>query len=243
MNAWRLEEYAALASTSDTCIARAKAGEAAGLAVMAGQQTEGRGSRGRQWVSAPGNLALSVLLRPDIKAAESGVFALLAGIGVAEGLKEFLPGGVFMLKWPNDVLLGGAKLAGLLIDAAPVQDRIDWLVIGIGVNILHRPEIPGRSTTAMAEHGARVEAPAVGEAVLERLTHWLGILAEYGAVRIIQDWLSRAHPVGTLLEVKTQHRTVTGAFAGLSPAGELLLSVENRIEKFSTGEILLGTRE
>jgi BirA family biotin operon repressor/biotin-[acetyl-CoA-carboxylase] ligase len=261
--AWRLEQYEELASTSDFCAERAKAGEPEGLAVFAAQQSAGRGSRGRTWLSPPGNVALSVLLRPETAAAlarhgrerghprlslsssDSSIIPLLAGVAVADALKIFCPPNITpMLKWPNDVLLNGQKCAGLLIDATQSQNRIDWLVIGIGINVAYAPEVSGRATTCLAAHGTETPAPAlaVGRAVLDHLSAWLDTFQTSGPAKIISTWLTRAHPIGTHLEVKTAQHTATGTFAGLSPTGELLLRVENRIETFRTGEILLGTR-
>jgi BirA family biotin operon repressor/biotin-[acetyl-CoA-carboxylase] ligase len=233
--AWRLECFSALDSTSDFCIARAKDGEPEGLAILAEAQTAGRGSRGRHWDSAPGNLFLSVLLRPAVTPAQNSVFPLLAGVAVAEAVQKFLPSGQKpMLKWPNDIMLGGAKLAGLLIDAAPR----DWLVIGIGVNLRHAPKIPGRVTTAIGP-SAPAPKPAAA-AILERLSAWLEVFAQDGPAPIQAAWLAAAHPIGTEIQVRGLHRTASGRFAGLSRSGELLLAVENRIEIFSTGEIVLG---
>jgi BirA family transcriptional regulator, biotin operon repressor / biotin---[acetyl-CoA-carboxylase] ligase len=239
--AWRLESYDALESTSDTCVARAKAGEPEGLAVLALRQTSGRGSRGRQWQSLAGNLNLSLLLRPRLPASESGVFPLLAGVAVAKAVETFLPDyAVPMLKWPNDVLLGGAKLAGILIDAAPRGALLDWLVIGVGINLAQTPEIPGRLTTKLAAHGGHAEPLAAAQAVLNHLAFWLDRLSLSGAAPILDTWLERAHPIGTELQVRGAQDTINGRFAGLSSIGELLLNVENRIERFQTGEILLG---
>lgn len=243
MIAWRLETYDALDSTSDTCILRAKAGEPEGLAVLALRQTSGRGSRGRQWQSPPGNLNLSVILRPELRAADSSVFPLAAGIAVADAVSAFLPANVSpMLKWPNDVLLGGAKLAGILIDAAPRAELLDWLVIGIGINLLHAPEIPGRLTTTLAEHGSPAAPLDAAQMVLNHLAFWLDDLDTSGIAPILGAWQQRAHPIGTEIQVRGGNETMSGSFAGLSPTGELLLRVENRIERFQTGEILLGTR-
>ncbi len=237
---WRLERYATLPSTSDLCTTRATAGESAGLAVLAETQTTGRGSRGRQWLAPPGNLNLSVLLRPNLPAAEAGVFSLLAGLAVAEALQTFLPATAPTLKWPNDVLLGGAKLAGILIDAAPGARLLDWLVIGIGVNLLHTPDIAGRATTTLATHGAAITADDAATAILASLTAWLKILAESGPAPILEAWLARAHPLGTPLTIRTAQNTTTGTFAGLSPAGELLLAQNNHTARINTGDVLLG---
>jgi BirA family biotin operon repressor/biotin-[acetyl-CoA-carboxylase] ligase len=240
---WRLEVFDTLGSTSDTCIERAKSGEPAGLAVLAGIQTAGRGSRGRQWQSPPGNLNLSVLLRPHLPMSQANIFPLLAGIAAADAISAFLPAATApLLKWPNDVLLGGAKLAGILIDAAPQGQSLDWLVIGIGVNLAFAPEIPDRPATTLKAHGGEATPQDAARRLLHELDFWLEAFAASGAPAIIDAWQQRAHPIGAELAVRTAERSVTGSYAGLSPRGELLLHVENRIERFQTGEILLGSR-
>jgi BirA family biotin operon repressor/biotin-[acetyl-CoA-carboxylase] ligase len=238
---WRLEQYDALQSTSDRCILRAKSGEPEGLAVLALRQTAGRGSRGRHWESPVGNLNLSVLLRPQMLMARSSIFALLAGIAVADAVSAFLPADIApVLKWPNDVLLGGAKLAGILIDAAPKGNAADWLVIGIGINLAQAPELAGRRTTNLAAFGAKAKPTEAAQIVLDNLRLWLQTLNESGASAILDAWQQRAHAVGTELRLTGADATTTGRFAGLSQTGELLLDVGNRIERFSTGEILMG---
>jgi BirA family biotin operon repressor/biotin-[acetyl-CoA-carboxylase] ligase len=233
--AWRLERHDELGSTSDECLTRAKAGAAAGLAVQARRQLAGRGSRGRAWTAPEGNLNLSVLLRPGRPAAEAGLFSLLAGIAVAEALaprSQTVP----MLKWPNDVLLDGAKLAGILIDAMPDGERLDWLVIGIGVNLAVAPEIAGRRTTSLRAHGGDLSADDAADAILAGLSAW----HDAPGARIREAWLARAHPVGTPLTVRGARGELHGSFAGLSETGELLLRGKDRIEPISTGDILLG---
>jgi len=242
MISWRLEEFAELPSTSDFCIARAKQNEPAGLAVLADRQSAGRGSRGREWLSPPGNVALSVLLRPDITPAQSGMFPLLAGIAVVRAMRSVLPDSVTpMLKWPNDVLIAGAKCAGLLIDAAPLGNRVDWLVIGIGVNLVYAPDVAGRLTTCLAAHGATCTMRDLAAAVLQNLAAQIAVFEQSGPAAIVPAWTGHAHSVGTELVVKTADSTVAGRFEGLTDSGELRLRVQDRIEKFSTGEIFLGT--
>lgn len=235
MTSWRLEVFEELTSTSTVCAERARAGEAGGLAVLALRQSAGRGSRGRVWQAPEGNLNLSVLLRPQRPAAEAGMFALLAGIAVAEALERLTPL-TATLKWPNDVLLGQAKLAGILIDAVPSGVGLDWLVIGIGMNLREAPRIESRRTTALGEHGVELAPQTVANAVLERLSHW----QDAPSAAITQAWLARAHAIGTPIEIQAGSRVLQGSFAGLSPAGELLLKSETRIETVCTGEVLLG---
>jgi BirA family biotin operon repressor/biotin-[acetyl-CoA-carboxylase] ligase len=233
--AWRLERFDELGSTSDFCAARARQNAPEGLAVLALTQTAGRGSRGRSWQAPAGNLNLSVLLRPTRPAAEAGMASLLAGIAVAEALEQFF-GPPTTLKWPNDVLIGQAKLAGILIDAAPLGTRLDWLVIGIGMNLRHAPQIPDRRTTSLAAHGVEITPDAAAAAILASLSRW----HEADAPTIQQAWLARAHAIGTPMEIHGTKNIRTGTFAGLSPAGELLLLTNDRIEPISTGDVLLG---
>lgn len=237
MNTWRLEVYPELGSTSDKIIERAKAGEAAGLAVIALKQTAARGSRGRAWSAPEGNLSLSVLLRPSCPAVEAGLFSLMAGVAVIEALAE-LGAKNLSLKWPNDVLCQNAKLAGVLIDAVPEQGKLSWLALGIGVNLLVAPEISGRLTTALARQGIEVTPQRTAEAILARLAVW----QQASAAEIRQAWLAHGHALGTVLEIAYGDRRLKGFFAGLSGNGELQLDVENRIETLNTGEVLLAGR-
>ena len=163
------------------------------------------------------------------------MFSLLAGLAVAEALERFFAPPA-TLKWPNDVLIGGAKIAGILIDAAANGARLDWLAVGIGLNLRHAPDIDGRRTTALADHGVDVSPRDMAAAILDNLAHW----QEAPGAAICAAWLARAHPVGTSLSVQSGGRLREGRFAGLSERGELLLSGAERIETISTGEVLLG---
>ena len=236
--AWRLRTFPSIASTSDLCVSLAAAGEPEGLAVLALRQTAGRGSRGRGWESPGGNLHLSALLRPRGPASEAGRWALLAAVALAEAVASALPDpSRLRLKWPNDLLLDGAKIAGILIDsAADSRGQLDWMVIGFGVNLAHAPEIAGRTT-------ARLDLPeitpeALGEIVLERLAYWRGLRLLEGFAPVRAAWLRLAQPVGTPIRLSHNGATVAGAFAGLGEDGSLLLQSGGRVHAFATGEVL-----
>jgi BirA family biotin operon repressor/biotin-[acetyl-CoA-carboxylase] ligase len=240
---WRLRSFPSLDSTSDLCAKLAAAGEPEGLAIMALRQTAGRGSRGRHWESPVGNLYLSVLLRPPGMLGEGGRWALLTAVALAEALAGLLPDpGLLSLKWPNDVLLDGRKVSGILLDAtAKPGGAIDWLVIGCGVNLTHAPEVPGRRTACVAEFApAPAPAPeAMAHRLLDRLAHWRGVRALEGFGPIRAAWLARAQPVGTRVQLVYNGRLLGGTFAGLADDGSLLLATGGRVEAFATGEILL----
>lgn len=232
-------------------MARAQAGEPDGLAILAEGQTAARGSRGRSWAGTAGNLYLSILLRPRnaVEARGLGQWALLAGVVLIETLRAFEPeAGVLSLKWPNDVLREGAKLAGILLDASAGADGLDWLVIGLGANLAEPPVVAGRRTAALgryaAEHGAEPAAPrAVTLALLERLEQWRHRLAVEGFAPVRAAWLAAAHPLGTPITVSDARGARGGAFAGLSPEGALLLEgPDGQVSTMSTGDVLLGRR-
>jgi BirA family biotin operon repressor/biotin-[acetyl-CoA-carboxylase] ligase len=238
---WRLRAYPSLDSTSDLCAKLAAAGEPEGLAVMARRQTAGRGSRGRGWESPEGSLYISALLRPPGMIAEAGRWALLVAVALAEALAMVLPDpGMLTLKWPNDVLLDGRKVSGILLDATARADgAIDWLVIGCGVNLAQAPEVPGRRTACVAEFAVPPTPEAMAKTLLARLAHWRSVRALEGFGPVRAAWLSRAQPVGTPLQLRYGGRLVGGTFAGLADDGSLLLGTGGRVEAFATGEILL----
>ncbi|WP_114912631.1 biotin--[acetyl-CoA-carboxylase] ligase [Acidibrevibacterium fodinaquatile] len=239
---WRLETYEQLPSTSDLCAARARAGESEGLAVMAGQQTSGRGRGQRVWLSPPGNLALSVLLRPQTPLAIAGQWALLAGVALFDALASVAPAlaAELRLKWPNDVTLAGAKLAGILIESATdAAGRSDWMVFGFGVNLVAAPTLPDRRTVALAERMAPPAPAILAAAILDGLASWRAVLQQGGFARLREAWLGYAHPPGTGLSVACGDARCHGYFAGLDEAGALLLATEDGIRKFQTGEVVL----
>ena len=241
---WRLEIFEQLPSTSDFCVACARAGEAEGLAVLAYEQTKGRGRGQRVWLSPPGNLALSILWRPRTPLAVAGQWALLAGVALFEALSSVAPEllGALRLKWPNDVMLAEAKLAGILIEgAADAAARSEWIVIGFGVNLIAAPPVPGRRTIALVE---RLPPPAPRELaaiLLERLAHWRAVLREENGFALIRlAWLGYAHPAGAALVVDDGREKCCGQFVGLDAGGALLLKTEGGIRRFQTGEVMLG---
>jgi BirA family transcriptional regulator, biotin operon repressor / biotin---[acetyl-CoA-carboxylase] ligase len=162
--------HASVASTNDLVLDAARAGEAAGLWVTADRQTSGRGRGGRTWASEPGNFYGSLLYRTEKPLAELSLLPLAAALGVKNALEEVAPEAArartFALKWPNDVLLAGAKVAGILLESERAGDGTLAVAIGCGINVAHHPPGTAFPATHLAAHGA----PALAiEAVLERL--------------------------------------------------------------------------
>lgn len=240
-HAWRLRVHEVLPSTSDLCRALAASGEPAGFAALARRQTAGRGSRGRDWESPAGNLYLSVLLRPRERARDAAQWSLLAGVALVETLAVYLPDpSALRLKWPNDVLLRGRKLAGILVDSSADADgMVEWLVIGLGANLAQAPEVPGRAVACLADIAAPPAPEEVAERLLARLAHWQAVRAANGFAPIRAAWLSRAPEPGSPVTLRLGQTQLAGAFAGLGDDGALLLTTESGTRTFATGEVLL----
>lgn len=232
---WRLEVHAALPSTSDLLLQRAEADEVEGLAILALEQTAGRGRAGRAWASPPGNLYLSVLLRPAGPAREAGQWGLLAGVALAEAAAEIVPDGAALrLKWPNDLMRGGAKCAGILAESALGPDgRLAWLALGFGVNLAHAPALPDRptATLGLAESPERFAAR-----LLARLGHWRAVQRADGFAPVRGAWARLGPRPGETLNLRGLAGPVV--FAGLAEDGSLLIELDGVRRVVTAGEIL-----
>lgn len=238
---FHLECHEMLESTSSLVKQRADAGAAEGLAIQALRQSAGRGRQGRGWESPAGNLYLSVLLRPDVPLREAPQWSFVAAVALAETLKMLLPEAADLtLKWPNDLMLKGAKAAGILVETgiAPSQ-ALDWICIGIGVNITSKPSLPDRPTACLAEFLPAPPAPeGLAQSLLESLAHWHGIRLHQGFAPIRAAWLNHAPAMGAPVSVKRDAVLLEGAFAGLSPEGGLLLAKNDEVQLILAGEVI-----
>jgi BirA family biotin operon repressor/biotin-[acetyl-CoA-carboxylase] ligase len=234
---FRIEQVAEIDSTNEACRLRALAGEAAGLVIRADRQTAGRGRRGRNWSSPPGNLYASILLRPQRQASEAAAlgFAAVMAIGdVAEALLP--PGALVQHKWPNDLLIKGSKASGILLEAQP-----GFVVLGIGVNISSHPADTPYPATDLVAAGA---APITSQALLERLLAVFAPLYESweraGFTALLPAWRRRAAGLGQPVEVRLERETLAGTFRDLEPDGTLRLTLSDGTERrIAAGDVYL----
>ncbi len=221
-------------------LALARGGVAEGVWMRAERQRSGRGRMGRDWSSPVGNFYGSTVVRLRPSDPAPATLALLAAVALEETVSTYLfsreggspgsssaaPGtlgsrlrGRTVLKWPNDLLLDGAKLSGILLERAD-----DAVVIGIGVNLAHHPDLPDRPTTSLAAHGTPVDPAQFAETLAEALARWLARWRGEGLAPVRQRWLDRAHPVGTALTARLPDGTAhDGLFDGLDADGALIL--------------------
>ncbi|MEO3471591.1 biotin--[acetyl-CoA-carboxylase] ligase [Roseomonas sp. CAU 1739] len=237
---FRLEVHEALSSTSDEVIRLAEAGGPDGIAILARQQTAGRGTKGRAWQGPSGNLHLSVLLRPDEPMRLAPQWSFLAAVALADALLPFLPApSLLTLKWPNDLMLGGAKAAGILAETGTDgAGNLAWVCLGIGVNLAQAPEVPGRTTASLAGLGIVPPAPeAFAADLLTALDRRRAERRVDGFGPILAAWLARGPVAGAPLAIRRQGAEIAGRFAGLAEDGRLLLDTGGRVEAFASGEV------
>jgi BirA family biotin operon repressor/biotin-[acetyl-CoA-carboxylase] ligase len=238
----RLVSLDMVGSTNAEAFARARAGERGPLWITARRQTAGRGRRGRPWVSEPGNLYASLLLTDPAPPQRAAELSLVAALAVHDALAERAPvlGPRLQVKWPNDILCDGAKLAGILVEGESAPGRALAVVIGVGVNCAHYPPDTAYPATSLAEAGALVTpeslARALAGTMAQRLAQWARG-DNFAAIRTA--WLRRAAGLGAPARVRLPEREVEGVVETLDDTGRLVLRLaDGRIERIAAGEML-----
>jgi BirA family biotin operon repressor/biotin-[acetyl-CoA-carboxylase] ligase len=188
--------------------------------LVALRQSAGKGRQGRTWLSADGNFFGSTLVSPGAGDPPAQSLSLVAGLALIEAVDAAVPGMPLLLKWPNDLLLDGAKAAGILLER-----QGERVVVGFGVNLAAAPELAGRTA---AHFGARVSAQAFAPLLAASMSRMLALWRSRNPEAFAQDWLSRAHPAGTELSVHgSEAETVRGRFDGIEPDGTLRLRLDD----------------
>ena len=240
---YRLRQYDDLDSTNDEAKRQAARGAPDGTIIVARHQTGGRGRRGREWVSPEGNLFVTLLLRPDCGPQQASQLSFVAALAVAETIRGILPAGKRVeLKWPNDVLVKGRKISGILLEAAPGGGGLDWVVIGCGINVASHPELrEGMATSLLAEGAPPLTLDSVLADLLQTLHDGIARWQAKGFAPVRADWLASAHGVGQPIVVRLAGETLRGTFAALDENGALLLELAGGGRRLVTGgEVYFG---
>jgi len=248
----RLAALATVDSTNREARTRSRAGEQGPLWITAETQTAGRGRGDRSWFSPPGNLYASLLMREPAPASRVPELAFVSALAVRDAIAAATPtlAPQLALKWPNDVLLGEGKCAGILIEGEHEPSASVSVIIGIGVNCARYPENrdalqsrEGESilfpATALAARGADITPrqlfACLSATMLRRLAQW-----DHGRGfdRILSDWLAAARGIGGPIRVRTGNGERTGRFSGVDASGRLMLGLSSgQTELISAGDV------
>lgn len=221
-----IETLGITGSTNADLAARLAAGEpvAEGFWLVADRQSAGRGRLGRVWNDGAGNFMGSTVVSLNAHQPPPGTLALVAGLAVQAAVAPLVPPPqVPLLKWPNDVMVGQAKLAGILLERVG-----DTVVVGIGVNLAQAPDLPDRQTLALSAYGPAPDrdgfAITLAAHMASELAHW----RNFGLSALISRWQAAAHPVGTPLRVSDgANSSLSGRFSGLDDTGALRLALSD----------------
>jgi BirA family biotin operon repressor/biotin-[acetyl-CoA-carboxylase] ligase len=233
-----------IGSTNAHALELARGGETGPLWVTARRQTAGRGRRGRVWTSEAGNLYATLLLTDPAPAEHAAQLSFVAALAAHDAVAETVAGAapqlgpLLQLKWPNDLLLGGAKIGGLLLEGEGAERRLS-VAVGIGLNCLHHPDDTPYPATDLAAAGASVTPEALFTALARamhlRLAQW-DRGAGFAAIRAA--WLARAAHRGEDIVVRTGERDMTGRFEALDDIGRLLLRrPDGTLEPITAGDV------
>lgn len=217
-------------STSEEAKRLAAAGAPEGTLVWAWQQTAGRGRQGRAWVSEPGNLFCSLVLRPGCDAATASQLSFVTAVAVQQALTACAPAaGPYCTKWPNDVLVDRRKISGILLESQPQSIRpLDWLVVGVGVNVASSPQDAEWPATSLRAQGCgAIGVDVVLEAFAEGFEAWYARWRSAGFAAAREAWLETAVGLGQRIEIRLPRRTLSGTFLTLDPTGALVLQGED----------------
>ena len=230
-----------LESTSDLAKELAEQGAAHGEVVIAEKQTAGRGRRGRTWSSPAGkNLYLSAVLRPQLPPQRAAELTLVASLAVCDACRQ--AGVDAGIKWPNDVLVGGRKVAGILTELAAVPDLVHWVVVGIGVNLnAGRDDFPeelrDQATSLALERGQPVPRALFAAALLALLEQWLDRHAEEGFEAVRGAWRERSATLGREVRVDLDGGEIAGVAEDLDGSGALLVRSGSGLVRVVAGDV------
>ena len=239
-----LVHFASVESTNDTAKQLAANGAKSGTLVWADEQTRGRGRGGHDWHSPPGNLYSTIILRPGKSAQETAGLSFIAALAIGDAVHELLPRSATLnLKWPNDVLINGKKVAGILLESAAVGGGdAEWVIIGCGVNVASHPKKTGNEATSLTNEGCdNVDVGRLLETYVRHLLDWEERWQVDGFGPIRTAWLQRATGIGKPVRVRISTDEFEGLFTDMDTSGALLVELpDGDVRRVTAGDVFLN---
>lgn len=229
---WKYFEFKEVGSTNDK-IREYCQSEGQCVVVRADTQTAGRGRWGRSWQSAAGNLFFSAAFEFDIK--EAGKLAFICSLSLLQALKKIAPSADILLKWPNDVLLNGAKVSGILLE----KGEGNYIIAGIGVNVAVAPKVENAvyKITSLADAAIKTTAPELMLLFMESFSQNLSLLQTKGFAVLRTEWLKYAKNLGKKIIVRQNGKEWKGVFAGIDEDAVLLMQTPAGVRKILAGDV------
>lgn len=232
---WGWLDLDEIGSTNDEAIRQSAAPLAEKFVITAKKQNQGRGRRGRSWIAVPGNLFSSLVLKVMLQ--DIGQMVFVVSLSLLEAIKQLNPKADVKLKWPNDVLVNDKKISGILLE----KGADDYMVIGIGVNIVGAPELTEASYESVSLKNTGIEIGRLDflELYLECFDRNYHLWQNSGFAPIKEKWLANAKGLGEEIVVNLENGKKTGRFSGVDENGLLLLETSGQIEKIYAGDVFI----
>jgi BirA family biotin operon repressor/biotin-[acetyl-CoA-carboxylase] ligase len=223
---WQIEIYQSVKSTQTHAHEAAVNGKLEGYVVQGMKQTGGKGRHGNHWESPVGNLYMSVLLRPDCAIEQAGQLSFVTAVALSAAFDENIDGTKHAktLKWPNDILVDGLKLCGILLESNMKNNKLDSIILGMGVNIFTKPELATCLNDVAREP---VYINKVRDSILDKLSYYCNLWQEKGFAPIHEAWLKQAHGIGEPMTARLPNISHKGVFRGVTAEGGLILEKED----------------
>lgn len=233
-------------STNEEAKRIANTGNSGNYVIWAKSQTKGRGRSGNSWYSPKGNIYLSILLRPDFEVSKLSQLPFLVAVALGKTIKKFIPADKGLTyKWPNDILIEGKKAAGILIESSLTNNNVNWLVIGVGINLCDEPDLKNYLSTSLIKEGAKI--PTIDMFVHELMQSFQFYLLQWtkeGFEDIRKEWLKNSIPKGAVITAKYTGNRVSGTFEGIDDKGNLQMQLSNnQTIMISSGEVFYSTKQ
>jgi len=239
---YRLAGYDSIGSTNSEALRRSRAGERGPLWIAAREQTQGRGRRGRTWSTEDGNLAASLLMTVNVPLPVAATLGFVAALALQRAIADCTQGLSITLKWPNDILASGRKLAGILLESESIDGEA-VVVVGMGVNVVSAPEDTPFPAVSLAALGQTASAEHI---FAELSDAWAGLCTQWdhgrGFDAVRAQWLAQAAGLGKEISVRTGDTLLQGIFETLDEQGRLVLhDIEGRRMTVTAGDVYFGT--
>ncbi len=241
---YNLVTFDSVSSTNDEAKKLAEQGEDAapdGTLVWARSQSAGRGRRGREWFGAEGNLYCSLILRPDAPAIEATQLGYVAALAIYDTIGELCPPGYEAhCKWPNDVLLNSKKVSGILMESSgsSPDGHLDWLILGVGINVATHPDDTPYPATSFAAEGARdISVEDTLASFSRNFLVWCRRWMEDGFEGLRETWVWRAAGLNEEILVRLENQELSGIFAGIDENGALRLRQNENEQTITVGDV------
>jgi len=238
-----IELLTEVASTNTLAMERASNGAPEGTVVIAESQTGGKGRLGRKWISPKGNLYLSLVLRPDIPMYKAPLITLMGAVAIASAIRKQCALET-AIKWPNDILISGRKVSGLLTEMSAEQDRIRHIVLGIGVDVNMElgelsPDVRELTTTLAVAAGKKIDRTALLREILRDLDHWYQVFLS-NVQDVLSEWKLLNMTIGNRITVNGVGETLEGVAQGIDNEGRLIIRLDDgAIRTVAAGDVTI----